>query len=491
MQEILKRAVHAYECGDWTVTERLCASIVDTGADHSEAANLLASVYAQTSRLPRAAELLHRLVASDVANAVARNNLGNVLHELGQFDDALACFEACVALRPAFAEAWNNRGTTLRALKRYDEALTSFETALRITPGLADAQYNRGVTFEGLGRWTEACAAFEGAIECDAQHSAAQFNLALCRLRCGDFKRGWEGYEWRWRCAPSAFVHTKPRWRGEPLAGKTILLHSEQGLGDTLQFCRYAELISARGGRVVLAVFDPLAPLLEGLSGVAQIIRYGGKLPAFDFHCPLLSLPGIFGTDLQTIPVRRPYLKANAGRIAAWSAHLGIARRPRVGLVWSGNPQHENDHQRSIPLADLVRHLPAGVEYFSLQKELRAADAAVLRSYPEIRHFGDALVSFSDTAALCELMDVVISVDTSVAHLVGALGRPVWILLPFPADWRWLLERDDSPWYPSATLFRQHASGGWKPVLQRVAAALAQRSAMPARTPHTRMAGCL
>lgn len=488
---MLERAMQAYACGDWLVTERLCEEALKADRADHQVLNLLAGLYAQTDRLPCAAELLRCAIAADPVNAALHNNLGNVLHEMRQFDAALACYETSLALHADFAEAWNNRGTTLRALGRTGVALASFEMAVHLSPGLADAHYNRGAMLESLGRWDDACTAFGSAIECAPQHSAAHFNLALCRLRCGDFTRGWAGYEWRWRCTPSAFSHAKPRWSGEPLAGKTILLHCEQGFGDTLQFCRYASLVSALGARVVLATFDPLAALLENLPGVAQVIRYGGKLPDFDFHCPLMSLPGIFGTHLHNIPGRRPYLQANAGRIAAWSAHLGIAKRPRIGLVWRGNPQHDNDQHRSIPLATIVPHLPCEYEYFSLQKELRADDAAVLRAQPSIRHVGASLVSFADTAAVCELMDIVISVDTSVAHLVGGLGRPVWILLPFPADWRWLLDRHDSPWYPTARLFRQEAGGTWDGVWRRVAAALSAPHALPARRMQRASLQCL
>jgi hypothetical protein len=266
----------------------------------------------------------------------------------------------------------------------------------------------------------------------------------------------------------------QPIWLGkESIAGKTVLLHAEQGLGDAIQFCRYAEAVAALGARVVLEAPAALIPLLRSLAGVSDWVAAGSPLPHFDLHCPFLSLPLAFGTDRDTIPARPRYLAADAGKLAQWAGRLGKTTRPRIGLAWSGNPGHILDHQRSLLFADLIRHLPSAYQYVSLQKVVRDIDQPPLASRRDVLAFGDDLVDFSDTAALCELMDLVISVDTSVAHLSGGLGRPTWILLPFHPDWRWLLDRDDSPWYPSATLFRQDKAGGWDALLRRVARALA------------------
>jgi hypothetical protein len=260
---------------------------------------------------------------------------------------------------------------------------------------------------------------------------------------------------------------------GEPaIAGKTVLLHAEQGYGDTVQFCRYAKRVAARGAAVVLEVPAALAALLAPLEGVHRLVVKGEALPVFDYHCPLLSLPLAFKTTLASIPAEIPYLRSDPIRVAHWRARLGPERRPRVGLVWSGSPGHKDDRDRSIPLAQVIELLSVPAQFVSLQKDVRSADRLILEGQGGVSHFGEALNDFADTAALIELMDVVIAVDTSVAHIAGAMGKAVWILLPRDPDWRWLLQREDSPWYPSARLFRQATAGDWAGVIRRVASAL-------------------
>ena len=306
---------------------------------------------------------------------------------------------------------------------------------------------------------------FERAIHRRPDHAAAHWNLADCRLLLGDFERGWQEYEWRWKRDQREIKQREfpqPRWSGaEALAGRTILLHSELGLGDTLLFCRYAKEVAARGARVVLEVQPPLVTLLAGLAGVAQIVASGDPLPVFDCHCPLMSLPLAFRTHLGTVPADVPYVRSDPARVAQWRSRLGASAKPRVGLVWSGSVALRND-QRSMALADMLPLVDDRAEWVSLQKELRDADREDLASRAAIRHLGDELRDFSDTAALVDLMDLVVTVDTSVANLAGAMGKKVWILLPYnPHDWRWMLTREDSAWYPTARLFRQPAPGDW------------------------------
>ncbi len=403
------------------------------------------------------------------AHPPAWNNRGLVLRELGRPRAALESFDAALAIQPDNAQALNNRGLALRDLLEHQAALACFERAITLQNDYPEAHNNRGVALTDLGRHALAPASYRRAVALRPDYAEAHWNLALCELQMGHFEPGWAGYEWRWKreelAAGSLRPFTQPLWLGrQPLAGQTMLLHAEQGLGDTLQFCRYAALVEARGARVILEVQKPLVRLLQGLDGVAQVVARGSALPPFDLHCPLLSLPLAFGTTLADMPPPAR-LAADPDKRARWAARLGARRGSRIGLAWSGSTTHDNDINRSIALADLLRHLPAGPQYVSLQKEVRAADRAALEARPDILHVGEDLEDFTDTAALCELMDGVVSVDTSVAHLAGTLGRRLWLLLPFNPDWRWMLERTDSPWYPGARLCRQPAIGDWDSVL--------------------------
>jgi hypothetical protein len=292
----------------------------------------------------------------------------------------------------------------------------------------------------------------------------------------GDFNRGWEKNEWRWETEQGRNEKrnfAQPLWVGsDEITGKTILLHAEQGFGDTIQFSRYVPLVAARGASVILEVERPLQELMTTLTGAIQIISKGNPLPVFDYHCPLLSLPLAFGTRLETVPSATPYLRASSQAVMNWNARLGPRSHPRIGLAWSGRSTHKNDHNRSIGLSSLLPLLGFDATYVSLQQDVRAAEATVLQERSDLLHFGDQLKNFADTAALMSNLDLIISVDTSVAHLAGALAKPIWVLLPFIPDWRWLLDRDDSPWYPTARLFRQDDTREWGNVIARVHAAL-------------------
>jgi tetratricopeptide (TPR) repeat protein len=403
-------------------------------------------------------------------------NRGNALRQLKRFEEALASYDRALALRPEFAEALSNRGMIFYELKRFDKALASFDRALALRPDLVDTLYNRGLTLTELKRFEEALASYDRALAERPDYADAHFNEAFCRLMIGDFDRGWEKYEWRWeteslRHARRGF--TRPLWLGqEEIAGKTILLHAEQGLGDTIQFCRYAPLVAARGARVVLEVQKSLQELMGSLAGVAHIISKGDPLPDFDLQCPLLSLPLAFGTRLETIPSAIPYLRASPQALNNWEGRLGPRDRPRIGLVWSGNPANTRDRNRSIGFGPFLSLLDINATFISLQKDIHAADAVVLNDRSDLFHFGDELRSFAETAALIANLDLVITVETSVAHLAGALAKPVWVLLSFIGDWRWHRDREDSLWYPTARLFRQDATRAWDNVIARVHAAL-------------------
>ena len=338
-------------------------------------------------------------------------------------------------------------------------------------PGHPQILTNRGHALRRLDRPLEALADFKAALVAAPEFAEAHFEAAMTHLTLGDFDTGWKEYEWRWKTA--AFARHRrpfraPPWLGdEPVAGKTILLHAEQGFGDTIQFVRYAPLLASRGAKVICEVQPELQPLLSQLSDVT-VIASGGMRPAFDLHTPLLSLPLAFKTQAGTIPNALPYLAAPAERVADWRERLPPGR-PRAGFVWSGSSTHKNDANRSIALARLAPLFEnPPLQCLSLQTELRDADRDTLRGLPNLVHLGDDIRDFADTAAIISLLDVVVSVDTAVAHLAGALGKPVVILLPFAADFRWMRDRDDTPWYPTAKLMRQPAFGDWDSVIVRL-----------------------
>jgi tetratricopeptide (TPR) repeat protein len=407
--------------------------------------------------------------------APIHNNRGNALRELGRHDEALAAFARALALAPDYAEAHNNRGNALLELNRVDDALADYDRALVLKPDFADALVNRGNALHFLGREHDAIASFDAAIAASPQLAEAYWNRGLSLLALGDFARGWPDYEWRWKrdseLKPRDFA--QPQWRGENLIGKTILLHAEQGYGDIIQFIRYLPMVVAKGGQVVLEIPDDLKPLIGCIDGVTAIVRRGAPLPPFDLHCPLMSLPLAFGTTLETIPAPVPYLQAPIEQREQWRARLGATHAPRVGLVWSGKPTHKNDRNRSIPLTLLAPLLQTpGVTFVSLQKEYRETDRAALAAAPLVR-LDHALADFADTAAAIAALDLVIAVDTAVAHLAGAMGKPLWLLLPAIGDWRWLQDRPDSPWYPAARIFRQPRIGDWPSALADIARELA------------------
>jgi tetratricopeptide (TPR) repeat protein len=408
--------------------------------------------------------------------AEARYNRGNALHKLRRFEEALADYERALALRPDYVEALANRGVTLHELRRFEEALASYDRALAVRPDYAEAFVDRGGTLREQRRFDEALACYDRAIALRPDYVEAHSNEGMCRMLIGDFHRGWQKLEWGWIAARQRNAKrnfSQPLLLGsDELDGKTVLLHAEQGFGDMIQFCRYVPLVAERGARVILEVYEPLRELMGTLPGVAQFVTTGKPLPDFDTHCPLLSLPLALGAGSATILSQTPYLRASPQAVMDWNGRLGPGHRPRIGLAWSGRPSHDNDHNRSMRLSTLLSPLAGfNATYVSLLREVREDDAPVLQD-SDVLHFGEELKTYADTAALIANLDLVISVDTSVAHLAGALARPVWILLPFMPDWRWLLDREDSPWYPTARLFRQDESREWDSVMARVRAAL-------------------
>ncbi len=435
--------------------------------------------------LDRPQEALDSFVQALARNPRHANALlsrGTALAALGRTEQALADYDTCLALAPGHPVALYNRGNALSDLGRYDEAIASFDRALAAAPDYVKAWHNRGRALLALKRHQNAVESFGKAIALQKDYADAHFNRALALLTLGDLRRGFEEYEWRWQrtgMSDTRRRYGRPLWLGEyPLARKTILLHAEQGLGDTIQFARYAPLLARTGATVVLEVQAELQSLLAGLPGVASCHARGETLPAYDVHCPLGSLPLALKTEPANIPADIPYLRADDARLAKWRSALEALPGKRVALAWAGNASHANDRNRSIDLKLLEPLLALDrVSFVSIQRELRGNDADLLARHANVTHLGGELADMADTAALVTLADLTIAVDTAVVHLAGALARPVWVMLPFGPDWRWTLSSEHSPWYPQARLFRQPALADWASVIATLRAELARFAA--------------
>ena len=501
--QALQRALRAHEHGELAKAERLYTDCLQRHPANFDALHGLGQINHQRGRLDVALSLIQAALKADLSRADGFASLGLVFHSLAQHERALtsydeglrieadnaellsrrgvallelgrphearASFDRALAADPAHRDALGNRGNALLKLNRVAEALAAYDCALRLAPGNAALLTNRAVALRRLDRPQEAAMSARRALRSRPDHAQARFVESVALLTLGDFSAGWRGYEARWQVgwlASQRHKFTVPPWLGkEPLAGKTILLHAEQGLGDTIQFVRYAPLLAARGAKIALEVQPELVRLLSGAGAVGTVVARNAPLPHFDFHCPLLSLPLACATELTTIPAEIPYVAPAADEIALWRARLP-RRRPLIGLAWSGTRSHDNDLNRSLRLATLapLLDLPEAT-FVSLQHEVREEDVAYLESRKNIVRLAPALRDFADTAAVVAALDAVISVDTAVAHLAGAMGKPLFLMLPFAADFRWLRERRDSPWYPSARLYRQPAFGDWNSVV--------------------------
>ncbi|MBL8200613.1 MAG: tetratricopeptide repeat protein [Chromatiales bacterium] len=445
--------------------------------DLAEAHNNLGLIRLESGQADAALAHLERALALRPDFPEALNNRGMALEALGRPDEALASLDRALAVRPDYPEAHLNRGNALQALGRLDEAVASYDRALALRPGHPDAHNNLGQALEAQGRVDEAIAHYRRAQALQPELATAHWNEALALLRKGDFEAGWRLYEWRFRAVGRRTLvrdFAEPRWLGDaPLAGHTLFLHYEQGLGDTLQMLRYVPLLVRQGARVLVEVPPAMAALAATLPGNATVVVEGSAVPPFELQCPLMSLPLACGTTLATVPADVPYLAAPEPERSAWREKLGPHTRRRIGLAWSGSAGHTSAmRQRSLPLRELLPLLATDAEFHSLQKEYRQGDPELLAVDGRIRDHAATLRDFAATAGLIGQLDLVITVDTAVAHLAGAMGKPVWLLLPFVADYRWLLGRTDSPWYPTMRLFRQPAFGDWQAVIEAVTGAL-------------------
>ncbi|HEY0421473.1 MAG TPA: tetratricopeptide repeat-containing glycosyltransferase family protein [Acetobacteraceae bacterium] len=454
------------ESGDLAEAEALYRATLQREPSHRVALAGLATALLRAGRPAEAFAVAGRAVEAGPEWAEAWFLRGTAARALGRPAEAAEALRCAVALAPAHAAAWLNLGNAMADLDNLAAAEAHLRRAIACDPASAEAHSGLGVVLTAVGRLGDAVAACDAAIALQPDFAPAYWNRSFAHLLAGDFTQGFRDYEWRRRrpgharaCLPGA------EWRGEDLAGRTLLVHGEQGLGDAIQFARYLPLLAASAGQVVLACAAPLAPLLEQLP--VRVVPRDGPYPAADFHVDQMSLPLLLGTEPHRIPAAAGYLRADRRRAAAIRAGLPDGRR--VGIVWSGNPAHGNDMRRSMPTAALAPVLAADACFVSLQVGPRAPEITRLFGLPD---HAARLTDFAETAAWVETLDLVIAVDTSTAHLAGAMGRPVWVMLPYAPDWRWMTGRADSPWYASMRLFRQSAPGDWPGVTAAVAEAL-------------------
>jgi tetratricopeptide (TPR) repeat protein len=438
---------------------------------HNNRANTLRDL----GRFADSVESCDRAIALRPDFAMAHLNRGNALGGLRRYAEAIACYDRAIVLSPDYAMAHNNRANVLRDAHRHAEALAGYDRAIALEPDNADGYINRGNALGDLARYDEALEHYARALELRPQFHDTKFNMAIIHLQLGRFEIGWRMYEARKiRTDPIGNrTFPQPAWTGaEPIAGKTLFIHCEQGLGDIIQFYRYTRIMVERGAVVILSVKEPLRRLFAAAHPAIELVEEAATPAAFDYHCALLSLPLALGTALDTIPAAIPYLWTEWRLRQDWSARLPPRGKPRLGFVWSGSPTYKNDHNRSIDLAVLTPLFDIDADWICLHKDVTPRERAMLSEYQRVTFLGDGIADFADTAAIIDQLDLVITVDTSVAHLAGAMGKPVWILLPHNADWRWMILREDTPWYPTARLFRQQLMGDWPGVVARIKDAL-------------------
>ncbi|OIR03598.1 photosystem I assembly protein Ycf3 [mine drainage metagenome] len=483
-REELERAVNCHRTGRLQEAALLYRGILERDPGNFDATHLLGALCIATRQVALGVKLLRRCIALNPGVAEAHNNLGLGYREMGEFQAAEACYRKALELRPDYPEAYNNLGIVLRAMHRFEDAEDAYRRALALKPQYAEAHNNLGAVHHARHRLGEALACYRAAYAINPDYGKARNNEALALLLAGRWREGWRHYEARWRvqARPPDAVGRIPLWTGaQNLEGATILLHAEQGLGDSIQFARYVPLVARRARAVHLCVQAPLKDLFAGSFPDVDGIHGLDEPPSgCDLRCPLLDLPGIFGTEPHTVPSRGAYLSVDEHRVARWRDRLGPRVELRVGVVWSGNPNNPNDRERSIPLEQFAAlfRVP-GCRFFALQKERTERDAATLAVAEQVTDLSGAIDDFVDTAAIILNLDLVVTVDTSVAHLAAALGRRTWVLIAHAPDWRWLLGREDSPWYESVRLLRQGADWEWSPVLDALAKELQGLAARP------------
>jgi len=495
------------QCKKYTEALNLFKSALKIKSNHVPALINYGNVQFELKNYDEALKAYDKAIRLEPGNPGAYNNRGNILKDLNRLDEALKNYNAAIQLKPNYSDAHNNRGALLNQLKKYDEAIislneaiklkpnnpevfynlgnakqdySSFDEALKnynkaieLKPNYAEAYNNRGSLLNNKKYFDEALQNYNKAIEIKPNYAEAIANKAYLKLLLGEFEEGWQLHEYRKNKKDRKKYYPEfpaPLWLGDKsIEDKTLLVHSEQGLGDTLQFFRYLPMLQTLNPKeVIFHVEKPLIPLLSELNENITILDKNKNLPSFDYYCPLMSLPLAFKTSINSIPNNVPYLYVNNVKNNNWQERLGRKTKTRVGVVWSGSTHHKNDHNRSLMLTQISSLFELPFEFHCLQKEIRELDIETLNNIKAINQHQADLHDFSDTAALINQMDLIISVDTSIAHLAGALGKKVWILLPFVPDFRWLLDRNDSPWYPTAEIFRQPDIDDWDTVIKEL-----------------------
>ena len=469
-RDLLHRARALHRTGALAEAGAIYRRVLADEPDNADAMHLLGLTLKGDGRMDEALAAIRAALALRPDFADAHYNLGNALAGMGRAEEAIAGFRHALALDPALVLAGYNLGNALRDLGDLDGAATAFRAALATKPDYVEARHNLANVLKGLNQVDAAIAEYRGTLARKPDLSEAHYNLGLALLLAGEMEEGLAKYEWRWavdRFPSPRRNFRQPLWDGRVAADQTLLIHAEQAFGDAIQFCRYLPLIRGRARRVILECRKPLVELMASLGGVDQVVEAGTPLPVFDIHAPLLSLPYILGTRLDSIPANVPYLAADATKVARWRE-----RRDRdftVGLIWSGNRKPDPNRTIGLRAMSPLFEIP-GIRLVALQRELDPGDAERIAALSgRLDRWGGEFADFSDTAAALEAIDLVISIDTGPAHLAGALGRPSWVCLPFAPDWRWLMTRETSPWYPTMKLYRQESRGEWAPVIARVA----------------------
>jgi Tfp pilus assembly protein PilF len=472
--EVMALGWRYVQAGDWSRAEEVYRKVLEANPCVAQAWYLLGAVNQVRGQLDESVAHYEQALRLVPDFAEVHNNLALTLQRRGKRAEAVSHLRLAIQSKPDYAEAFNNLGNALQDQGELDEAIACYQRAIHLDPNYAEAHNNLGNALRAGGQLGGAVASYDRALQLQPDHAQVHLSRALAWLQMGDYDRGWPEYEWRLKCPEYAIpMFRQPLWDGAPLRGRAILLYADHGLGDALQFIRYAPLVQDRGGRVLVASRRPTARLMASCRGIEQVVSEGEDLPPFDDYAPLMSLPGILGTTVARIPAEVPYLAADAALVAQWRSELAALDGFRIGIAWQGNPQYQTDRRRSFRLAlfERVACVP-NVRLFSLQKGFGREQLDEVESRFAVTDLDNRLDDFMDTAAVMMNLDLVIAPDTSLAHLAGALGVPVWVALPFVSDWRWMTDRDDSPWYPTMRLFRQKRWGDWEGVFERIAGEL-------------------